>query len=161
MSTTSDVIESLTRSREALLAAIAGLPDATLDRKGVVGEWSIKNVLAHVAAWEQAVTGFLPERLATGAKPAIFAEMTDEDAWNEKEVAAHEHLAPQEQVQQLAAAREALLQLIRGLGDETLNRQHPWPEWKDTLAAYLLDSIGGHEQEHLEAVQAAVAGLRG
>ncbi|HEY7126228.1 MAG TPA: DinB family protein [Ktedonobacterales bacterium] len=161
MSATSDVIESLTRSRHTLLETFAGLSNATLDQKGVVGEWSIKNVLAHVAAWEQTVTGFVPERLATGAKPAIFAQMTDEDTWNEKEVARHEHLTPQEQVQQLAAAREALLQLIRGLGDEALNRQHPWPEWKDTLAAYLLDSIGGHEQEHLEAMQAAVGRLRG
>jgi hypothetical protein len=161
MSATNDVIESLTSSRHALLEAIAGLPDATLNQKGVVGEWSIKNVLAHMAAWEQVVTGFLPERLATGAKPAIFAQMTDEDAWNEKTVAEHEHLSPQEQMQHLATAREALLQLIRGLGDEALNRQHPWPEWEGTLAAYFWESIGSHDQEHQEAMQAAVERLRG
>jgi hypothetical protein len=160
MSTTIAVIESLTSTRSALLAAIAGLPDAALDRKGVVGAWSIKNMLAHLEVWERELTGFLPERLATGARPAIFAEMTDEDAWNEKMVARCEHLSPQEQLQQLAATREALLQCIRGLGEEALNRQHPWPEWEGTLAAYLLDNIGSHEQEHLEAVQAAVARLR-
>src|SRR5215813_7885789 len=100
MSATSDVIESLNRTRETLLETFAGLPDATLNQKGVVGEWSIKNVLAHVAAWEQTVTGFLPERLATGAKPAIFTQMSDEDAWNEKTVTQHEHLSPQQQIQQ-------------------------------------------------------------
>jgi hypothetical protein len=31
------------------IGAIAGLDEAALDRKGVVSEWSVKNVLAHIA----------------------------------------------------------------------------------------------------------------
>jgi hypothetical protein len=156
VSTTHEVIASLTQTRTALLEAIAGLPEARLDQKGVVDAWSLKNVLAHLDTWESAVTGFLPARLATGAKPAIFSEMTDEDAWNAKTVAARDSLTPQEQLHHLAATRAALLQLIGGLGDEALQRAHPWPEWEGTLAAYLLENIEGHEKEHLELVQAAL-----
>ena len=47
-----DVFEELSQTRAALLDTIAGLGEDALDRKGVVGEWSIKNVLAHIAAWE-------------------------------------------------------------------------------------------------------------
>ena len=52
MTTLSDALAEFGHTRAELLAAIGGLDEAALDRKGVIGEWSIKNVLAHIAAWE-------------------------------------------------------------------------------------------------------------
>ena len=49
-----------------------GLDEAALDRKGVIGDWSIKNVLAHIAAWEAWVVEALPTRMTTGATPEDF-----------------------------------------------------------------------------------------
>ena len=72
MTTLSDALAELGRTRAELLAAISGLDEAALDRKGVIGEWSIKNVLAHIAAWEAWVVEALPARMATGATPAGF-----------------------------------------------------------------------------------------
>ena len=161
MSTMTDLFESLHQERAALLDAIKDLPDDFLERKGVVGEWSIKNLLAHLVSWEQAVTDFLPERVATGVRPAIFALISDdEDGWNAREVAAREHLTPREQLDEFEQSRQALLQVLRGLGEEMLSRDHPWKEWEGTVAAYVLDSVGGHEDEHREAVLAGVRQLR-
>jgi uncharacterized damage-inducible protein DinB len=161
MSTMTNLTESLNRDRAMLLDAIKDLPDDLLDQKGVVGEWSIKNVLAHLVSWERAVTDFLPERIATGVRPAIFAVIgPDEDGWNAQQVALREHLTPQEQLGEFERTRQALLQVLRDTGEETLNREHPWPEWQGTVAGYILDSVGGHESEHREAVLAGVARLR-
>ncbi|HEY6541037.1 MAG TPA: DinB family protein [Ktedonobacteraceae bacterium] len=161
MSTMTDLFESLNRERAALLDAIKDLPGDFLERKGVVGEWSIKNVLGHLVAWESAVTDFLPERIATGARPAIFAVIgDDEDGWNARDVASREHLTPREQLDEFEQSRQALLQVLRALGEETLNRDHPWKGWDGTVAAYVLDSVGGHEDEHREAVLAGVRQLR-
>ena len=157
MSTMTSLFESLSLERAALLDAIKDLPAERLDQKGVAGEWSIKNVLAHLVAWENAVTDFLPARIATGARPAIFAVIgDDEDGWNAQQVALREHLTPQQQLDEFEQSRQALLQLLRNLGDETLNRQCPWPEYKGTVAEYILDSIGEHENEHREAILAAI-----
>ena len=160
MSTMTNLTDSLNQERAMLLDAIKDLPDDFLERKGVIGEWSIKNVLAHLVSWERAVTDFLPERIATGVRPAIFAVIDDdEDGWNAKQVASREHLTVQEQLDELQQSRQALLQVLRTTGEETLNREHPWPEWKGTVAAYVLESVGGHEGEHREAVLAAVKQL--
>lgn len=161
MSTMTDLFASLDQGRAALLAAIKDLPDDVLERKGVVGAWSIKNVLGHLVAWESAVTEFLPERVATGARPAIFAVIgDDEDGWNARDVAAREHLTPREQLEEFERSRQALLQTLRTLGEEVLKREHPWEGWDGTVAAYVLDSVGGHEDEHRETVLAGVRQLR-
>jgi uncharacterized damage-inducible protein DinB len=161
MSTMTKLFEPLNRERAALLDAIKDLPDDFLERKGVVGDWSIKNVLAHLVAWESAVTDFLPGRIATGARPAIYAVIgDDEDGWNDKQVASREHLTAREQLDEFQQSRQALLQVLHTIGEETLNRERPWPEWQGTLAAYVLDSVGGHESEHREAVLAGVRQLR-
>ena len=48
MSTLTNLFEALSQERAILLDTLKSLPDALLDQKGVVGEWSIKNVLAHL-----------------------------------------------------------------------------------------------------------------
>ena len=162
MSTMTNLFETLSQERAILLDALKSLPDALLDRKGVVGEWSIKNVLAHLAGWEHVVTQFLPERLARGIEPEILSVMgADEDAWNAQQVNSAERFTPKEQLEEFERTRQALFQVLRDVGEEALNRQHPWPEWEGTLATYIFEEIGGHEREHREAVLTAVERLRG
>ena len=156
MSTLTNLFEALSQERAILLDTLKSLPDALLDQKGVVGEWSIKNVLAHLTDWESVVTHFLPERLASGIRPEILSVIgADEDAWNAQQVASRERLTPKEQLDEFAQTRQALFQVLSNVGEKALNRQHPWPEWEGTLATYILEEIGGHEREHREAVLAA------
>src|SRR5262249_18543352 len=137
------VSEQLTAQRNALLAAITGLSEAALDRKGVVGDWSIKNTLAHLTDWEEVVTRIMPERARTGTYPeALRAITADEDAYNTQTISSYEHLTPQEQLAALTRARTELLEMIHGLGDEGLARTHPWPERQGALRGYFLSRVG-------------------
>lgn len=156
MSITSDTVTALAAERAALLAAVSQYDDAAQDRKGVVGEWSLKNVLAHLAAQERIVAATTPKRLRTRAMPAVIAAINaDAERWNAEHVAAAERLTPAEQRADLADARATLVEMIRALGDETLARPNPWPGWQGTLAEYLIAAIAGHEREHCEAIEAA------
>jgi DinB superfamily len=151
------ILEELAHTRAALLDAIAGLDEAALERKGVVGEWSIKNALAHIAAWEAWVVQALPVRLATGKTPQDFlARIQDEDRFNAEEVAEREELTPSEQLIELERTREALLAELHGLDAAAWERSNPWDTWDGTLAEYLHESLVGHEQEHLAELRAAV-----
>src|SRR5215471_2397386 len=97
-----EILEELARTRAALLDAIEGLDESTLDRRSVVGEWSIKNVLAHIAAWEAWVVQALPVRLTTGKTPGDFyTRIQDEDRFNAEEVDEREELTPSEQLIEL------------------------------------------------------------
>ena len=155
-----EIFEELAQTRTALLDTIAGLDEAALDRKGAVGEWSIKNALAHIAAWEAMVVQGLPVRMATGKTPTDFrARVQDEDRFNAEEVGEREELTPSEQLIELERTREALLAELRGLDAATWQRRNLWDTWEGTLAEYLRASLIEHEQEHLASLQAAVEKL--
>ncbi|HEX7973077.1 MAG TPA: ClbS/DfsB family four-helix bundle protein [Anaerolineales bacterium] len=47
-----EIMDALEDEREKFLDAIDGLPDEALQEAGVVGDWSIKDVMAHLIAWE-------------------------------------------------------------------------------------------------------------
>jgi DinB superfamily len=157
-----DILEDLGRTRAALLGTIAGLDEGALERKGVIGDWSIKNVLAHIAAWEAWVVLALPTRLTTGETPAeLRARIEDEDRYNAEEVGEREELTPAEQLMELERTRAALLGELSGLDVATWERRHPWSTWHGTLAEYLRASIIEHEEEHIGDLRAAVERVKG
>jgi hypothetical protein len=161
MQTLNQVLAELSRTRADLLGALAGLDEAALDRKGVIGEWSIKNVLAHIAAWEDWVVQALPVRVSTGVTPEDFRQrVEDEDRFNAEEVAEREELTPDEQLMELERTRAELLAYLDGLGAATLARAHLWDTWQGTLPEYLLEALRDHEAEHVEALRAAADELR-
>jgi uncharacterized protein (TIGR03083 family) len=157
LTTLNDAIGMLDRTRQALLELIAALDEEALDRKGTVGGWSVKNVLAHLAAWEDWVVQALPQRVATGATPEDFrARAEDEDRFNAEEVAEREELTPGEQLMELERTRAELLSYVRGLDAATVTRRGPWVGWPGTIAEYLVEALGEHEAEHVDALRKAL-----
>lgn len=160
MPSSEDMFAALGREQQLLLDTLRSCSDAQLNQKGVVGDWSAKNVLAHLAAWEQLVIETLPERLATRKRPAVFETIgADEDGFNARVVAERENMSPPEQIYALENTRSQLVNYLRSLGDETLQRAHPFDGWNGTLAEYILAAICEHEKEHCDAICAAVAAM--
>jgi hypothetical protein len=156
MSTPSDALSQLAHTRAELLAAIGGLDETALDRKGIIGDWSIKNVLAHIAAWEAWVVQALPARMATGTTPEDFRQRAeDEDRFNAEEVAEREELTPDEQLMELERTRAELLAFVHSLDADSLARKQPWDTWEGTVPEYLLEALRDHEAEHVEALRKA------
>ena len=155
MTTLSEALAALHHTRAELLAVIDGLDEAALDRKGAVGAWSVKNVLAHIVAWEAWVVGALPARMGAGTTPADFLQrVADEDRFNAEEVAEREELTPDEQLMELERTRAELLAYLGSLDPAALGRKQPWDTWAGTLPEYLLEALRDHEAEHVEALRA-------
>jgi len=151
MTTLNDALAELGRTRAELLAVVDGLDEAALDRKGVIGTWSVKNVLAHIAAWEAWVVQALPVRMSTGTTPEDFRQrVEDEDRFNSEEVAEREELTPDEQLMELERTRAELLAYLGSLDAAALGRKHPWDTWEATLPEYLLAALPEHEAEHIK-----------
>ena len=50
--TRDEILEALHASRAQVEAALTGLTDAQLIEPGALGEWSVKDILSHLTAWE-------------------------------------------------------------------------------------------------------------
>ncbi|HEV2238272.1 MAG TPA: DinB family protein [Ktedonobacterales bacterium] len=154
MAAMTDLARTLTREREALLGSIAWLSESALDRSGMLGEWSIKRALAHLAARERWVVATLPRLLAAGATDA--PALANDCATLEAHITCYARLSPTEQVLELERVRETLLALLGALGDEGLTRPRPWQGWAGTVAEYILTMVYHHERQHHIAIRHAL-----
>lgn len=86
MSRTSDPLSRLLTTLDAAWTAFqdsyAGLADEQLLEPGVTGEWSVRDVMAHVSWWEVEALKHLPVILASGRPPRYSTTYGGIDAFN-------------------------------------------------------------------------------
>jgi hypothetical protein len=158
MSVQDALIASLEAQRKEIERRLTSLPEAALDQKGVVGEASIKNILAQLTAWELVVVQALLEGLETGVRSPVLGEIErDWAAWSAAQSVESEYLTPEDQIVEWNWARSVLLQYLRDLDEATLTRTHPWDGWDGTVAEYVTDAIARREREQFDAILVALA----
>jgi DinB family protein len=81
------LLATLERRWEALLGSYDGLPAKALDEPGVVGEWSIRNVIAHISIWEMEAIKHLPVIAAGNRPPRYSVKYGGIDAFNDQMMA--------------------------------------------------------------------------
>ena len=64
-----ELLDALEDEREKLIEAIDDLSDEVMLEQGVIGEWSVKDILAHLNAWEAELIKLL-WHVRQGQKPA-------------------------------------------------------------------------------------------
>ena len=78
------LLRRLDKAWTALKESYAGLSDPRLTEAGVTGDWSVKDILAHVTTWEAEALKHLPLILA-GGRPPRYVRYGGIDAFNAKE----------------------------------------------------------------------------
>ena len=131
---------------EELLRSIGGLTDAELVEPGALGEWSVKDVLAHIATWEEEALHHLPTVVA-GGRPPKYKRFGGIDAFNAMKYEEHRAASLADVRARSEATHAELVAYLRSLppgalGSETRARRR-----------LRLDTYG-HYALHTEAIQA-------
>ena len=66
------LLANIRAQRERFEAMLAEVDEALMTQPGVVGEWSVKDILAHIAVWEGRMVGWL-EQILRGEVPEALA----------------------------------------------------------------------------------------
>lgn len=151
-----EIIAELNNEHQQLMDAIAGLPDEAMLEPGVNGEWSIKDTLAHICAWEAELVKLLWQARA-GKKPTTihFAEDRDVDATNLTWFNERKDRPLNLVLDDLQAVRKQTLRRVAEFTDKELNdpqafkwlRGYPLWEWVAS------DSFK-HGPEHIAQIKA-------
>ena len=146
-----DVLDQLRQARETLLAALDGLQQDALLRPGVVGLWSVKDILAHLCAWESELITAL-SKLDT-QMPEIM-KIEDINAWNADQYHLNAPRPLDMVLEDFEGVHKHLLQAVQALDDKTLNdaRKFRWMEG-EPLAYLVTANASWHEEEHAEKIQ--------
>lgn len=154
MATKQEVLDQIRKAHAALLATIEGLPPDAMLRPGVVGIWSVKDVLAHLVAWQSEIVTALARLDQPKLAPAIL-QIEDIDEWNQQLYQLNARLSLDIVLEDFLGVHKHLLKAVESLDDKLLNdvRRFQWMEGEPLW--YLIAENGyWHEREHTEQIQA-------
>jgi hypothetical protein len=152
------LITALNHARNELLTWVRSLPAGRLETPGAVGDWSVKDVVGHIASWE--------DRLLTQAQMLLnghgdkieWADSDDaERDWNHKQYLRKRAWTWDETIRDLALMREEVLWNIGWTTPEQLFQPHGLAVGA-VSPANLLHDIAEHDQEHLAELRAWAEG---
>jgi hypothetical protein len=124
----------------------AGLPDVRLLEPGVVADWSVKDVLAHVTTWEDEALKYLPVILG-GGRPPRYVTYGGIDAFNAHTREQKRGLSLSDIRRQLDETHRRLIDLVQSTPEDQLTRD---TRFRRRLR---LDTYN-HYPQHAEAVRA-------
>lgn len=96
---------------QELQDAISGLPDEAVVEPGAVGEWSVRDLIAHVTTWEEEALKALPVILQGGKLPR-YASQGGIDAFNARQQEAKRTLSLERLRTEMDAVHQHLLALL-------------------------------------------------
>lgn len=154
-----EIHDELDRQRERLLLALEPLPDEALTAPGVMDDWSVADILAHLVAWESELVTCLMH-INQGKRPTqMLAAIADVDGYNARRFQENQGRPLDAIFDDLQGVRLQLEQWLEEFSERDLNdlQRYPWAEGRITLAQIIEENSFGHEAEHLPAIEAFAA----
>lgn len=152
----SELIDRIRSTRDELEALIADLTPDQMTEPGVAEEWSIKDMLAHIAWYEGEEAEFYGE---TGAESSPLWD-EPQDPRNQILFEQNRDRSLQEVLTQFRQAHARFLEVVEGLSEEDLSNpgRFPgtsveWPPWR-RIAVHSCD----HDREHTEMTRSWLRG---
>jgi len=152
------LLADLDAAREAFLDALSEVDADLVTTQGVMDEWSVRDIVVHVAAWSEHGTRAL--ELATSGRGAEFAYSTgDTDAMNVRILADARSIAPaaalEREAASFAAFRTAIAELDSALlgmalgNSDTVEEviRYDGPDHYAEHTGHLRDWFGGDDQD--------------
>jgi uncharacterized protein (TIGR03083 family) len=142
-----ELLAVLETARARLDGALDGLEPDELTVPGPVGEWSVKDVLAHITAWDVDLLTNLGN-FKRGQKPGRTAwDSSGIQAQNTAWYAELQDRPLERVVADFDGVHEQLLRQVRGLTDAELEAPADWLQGRP-LFQYFVDHVVTHENEH-------------
>jgi len=152
-----EMLEALDSTREELLVAIEPLSDEALHQPGVMGDWSVADILAHLVAWEsEMVTALL--RIDQGKRPArLLTAFEDVDGYNAQRYQESKGRDLDRIFEDLIGVRVQLEEWLMEFSDEALNDPQRY-SWSKGLPLWhiIAENSFRHESEHLPDIKTFV-----
>jgi len=139
------ILKRLDRAWGTLQASYAGLSASERLEPGVTGDWSVRDILAHVTTWEEEALKFLPLIVAGGAPPRYSVTYGGIDAFNARMTTAKSELSLSSVLRLMDDTHRRVIALIQAAPEDQLTGD---TRFRRRLR---LDTYG-HYPRHAEAI---------
>lgn len=153
-----NTVDVLKYGHSTVQQAVQNLPDSAWEKDGACGIWSIKDIIAHLASFEQVLkevlTGIVVSETHTSTPSAATPYLTNFTAvnvqFNDTEVDARKGKTAMEVLTEYDDTNSQVMSLIAQIPEET-RRQNgtiPWYGMKYSIDDFIVYAFYGHKREH-------------
>ncbi len=140
------LIAKIEQSRSQLDAAL----DKIAPQTEIYPSWKVKQVLDHIAGWDQLIISSLHAYQNGETVPRRVKSI---DHYNATSVSDRQALSLEQSRQAYDSARQEVLQMLRGLPEDMLNRRYKAPWGGDCTITSVVRIFLNHEQEHAKQIE--------
>jgi hypothetical protein len=116
------LLKQLDKAWTVFKESYADLSDSQLMEPGVTGNWSVKDIIAHVTWWEEEALTHLPLIIKGGRPPRYSAKYGGIDAFNALMTEQKQSLALRDVLQQQEETHRRLIIYIQSVPEEQLTK---------------------------------------
>jgi hypothetical protein len=117
------LLKRLDRAWRDFLESHAGLSETQMMQSGVTGNWSVRDILAHVTTWEEEALKHLPLVLKGGRPPRYSVKYGGIDAFNALMTEQKRHLSLSEVLRQMDVTHRRLINYIEGVPEQQFREE--------------------------------------
>lgn len=137
-----------------VIQAVDNLNDVEWDVPGVCGEWSVKDIVAHLASYEKIVVDVLTTFQQSGKPtPYVLRWLHQPDEFNREEVETRKYETAQHIEDEYQDWQVQATSLLQQIPEETIQKPGTIPWYKqDCCLADFIDMVYMHTCEHCEQI---------
>ena len=147
-----EILTALKDSRAKMEAALAGLTETQLVEPGALGEWSVKDLLSHLTAWEAEVVTRLAKLKAGKKIQSIVPADSDIDSLNAKWYKENKGRDLDRVLADFRGVREQMIRQVESMTDKQLTQPLPWAQ-ANSITDLIAWNSYDHEPEHAAQIQ--------
>ncbi len=151
-----ELLRKLAENRAALWQALAGVSEEQIVSVPVVGDWTIKDAVGHIAYWEGVILDHVRESYAEG-RPRPMPDDETDDVINPREAAKRKDWPWARVRAECENVRGALIGYVQRLTETDLAFQVPSPWWNEqrfySVGQMIKEDAIGHCREHTEQIE--------
>jgi len=146
------LIAAMDAARSDLLRQIDCIPLSERDTRPIMGDWTLKDVLGHMADWDLYALKAL--RAIRESRPLPYVAEPDVDKVNTQQVAARREQTWDQAWADLKNVRAKVINALADWYDEQLARAVDYPsDWGRTAYGWFVSQTAEHDREHADALR--------
>lgn len=149
------ILELIASERKTLQATLEGMSETQMTEPGMESDWSVKDILVHIAAWEGMMVGWVEESLRgeVPGRPAPGLAWGDMDGLNARIYADNKDKTLDEVLGDFQASHQQTLKRVEAMTEEELldAGRYEWLQG-DPMWHLVAANTWWHYKEHHETI---------
>lgn len=149
-----DALDILKYGHLTVASTVERLPDDEWETPDVCGWWSSKNIIAHLASFEQVLVEILTSFLEDVPTPTLEKFGQSPQEFNDVSVAERQYLTPAETWAEYEETQARTMELVAEIPVDVRRQkgQLPWYGLEYDLEDFVVYSFYGHKREHMAQI---------